>query len=111
MATKKSELREKKEEYGLTAKIYCDSEENKEFYKMVTDKTKLPDDVFNDGYVFYRYKNSNLTEKETDELLRFYQLDYLKSIKNGVTFFVVLTVISLILSIVLFAIINFINIL
>ena len=92
------DLQEEKVKYGLLEKTYCSYEEKQKFLKMHKNGEKLPDDVFNLEYAFIRYKKAKLTEKETDELLRFIQLNYLKSINKGVVFFVVLTVISLILS-------------
>lgn len=94
------DLQEEKVKYGLLEKTYCSYEEKQKFLEMQKNDEKLPDDVFLLDYTFIRYKKANLTEKETDELLRFIQLDYLKAIKNGVIFFVILTVISSLLTLI-----------
>lgn len=101
MVIKKSELHEKREKYGLIERVFCDEDETKKFIEMKKAGTQLPSDVLvcvENPNCFFRYKDTDLTKEETDELFRFYQLDYLKAIKNGVAFFVVLTVISLILA-------------
>lgn len=103
MITGKRKLHDMKEKYGLLEKIYCDEEERRKLHAMQQERKQLPSDINVDDenpFFFYRVKEADLTEKEFDEFLKFYQLTYLRKIKNGVIFFVVLTVISLILSLI-----------
>ena len=101
MITGKRKLHDMKEKYGLLEKIYCDEEERRKLHAMQQERKQLPSDINVDDenpFFFYRVKEADLTEKEFDEFLKFYQLTYLRKIKNGVVYFVVLSVVTLIVT-------------
>lgn len=61
----------------------------------------MPYGVYAGEYVnYYRFEKVDLSEDEIRELLLYRQVSYIKTIKNCVLFFVVLTVISIIGSII-----------
>jgi hypothetical protein len=83
---------------GIETISYCSREECKEFAKLRKEKRPLPDDVIYDSsnaMGYYRYI-TEMTQEEHSEYLSLLQLSYLQSIKNGVQWFVVLTVLGLI---------------
>ncbi len=84
----------------------CTSEEVKEYKKLIKEKKKIPDGIFQDGNGwFYRALESELSEKEIEMVLRYRQTDYLRAIRNIMIYFAFLASIAL-----FFAFINFINI-
>jgi len=112
MAKQVVDLREILKQYrfeeNLLQKIDCSKEENNEFKKLLKSNNDLPDGVYehkselNEGLGdFYRVYETDLSKDEVEELLQLKSLQHLKTIKYGIIFFVVLTVISLICSIIL----------
>ena len=96
MKNLRDELEQMRFDMGLRQKVYCKGEEEKQFRKM--DKSEeLPEDVNIEGYDFFRYVNTDLNKEEVEELFKYRQLSYLKSIRNSLWFFVALTVISVVL--------------
>ena len=102
MAEERSDLRKKldsyKFEFGLMQKIPCSQEENEEYLKILKSGGTLPEGVYayyND-LEFYTVSQPDLTEAEVAEYLTYKKLKLLKTIKNGVMFFVVLTIIGLV---------------
>lgn len=107
MAKKKIDLREKlhtyKCQYDLTQKIPCSEKENAQYQKIVEAGGTLPEDIhpyiYDDDVVskteFYTLYEPDLTEKETQEYLTYRKLEFLRTIKNCVLFFTVLTIIGL----------------
>lgn len=104
------EIVELKIKHGFIEKHPCSLDEIKQYEKLKTEGLPLPDNImmqFNGSYV--RLCESDLTKDEINELLQLrkieyerIQVDYLKrqdkqldTIKNGMTFFVVLTIVSL----------------
>ena len=111
MSEVKNNLREElngyKVEYGILKKIPCSVQEDEQYENLLKKGEKLPDGVFayssplnedNLPTQFYTVNETDLTEEEVKEYLLYKKLDLLKTIKNGIVFFVVLTVISLISS-------------
>lgn len=100
----KKELIQYKYDLNLMQKINCSDEENEKFASMLKDNQPLPDDVFqykNDGIGynnFYRIYSTDLNEQEINEYILYEQLKNIQSIKRGVTYFVVLSVISMFIS-------------
>lgn len=91
------ELKQYNRDNNFVQKIDCTWSESKEFRKLLKSNQSLPDDVYQDKTTdsFYRLYDTDLTEKEIQKYMTFKQLDYLKSIKNRMNFFVILTLISL----------------
>ena len=104
------EIVELKIKHGFIEKHSCSQDEIKQYEKLKTEGLPLPDNImmqFNGSYV--RLCESDVTKDEINELLQLrkieyerIQVDYLKrqdkqldTIKNGMTFFVVLTIVSL----------------
>ena len=100
----KENIREDLMEYKFALNVLkknpCSKQENKEYESIVKHGGKLPEGVYPysdysmDG--FYTVTASDLTEDELKEYLFYKQLSMLKTIKNCVVFFAVLTIISLI---------------
>lgn len=104
----RSELKNLKFEFNLLQKIDCSKEENKDFIKLKKSGSPLPEGIYehkgengDDLGTYYRIWENDLSNDEWKEYLILHQLSYLRSIKNSMFFFVVLTVISLLCSIVL----------
>ena len=110
MATEKKDLKKALQayrfEFDLMQKIPCTKEENKKCQEILKERGELPEGfyayVYETGEIseteFYTIYQPELTEAEKEEYLTYKQLEYLKSIKNGVKFFVILTIIGLICS-------------
>ena len=108
MAKEKIDLREElrayKFEFDLLQKIPCSKQENKEYQKILKNGGVLPDGVF--AYVydsgetstteFYTVYETDLTETEITEYLTYKKLSLIKTIKNCIMFFTVLTIIGMI---------------
>lgn len=94
------ELEQIKFELGIIQKEYCSEVEEKEFKRLKKFNQPIPEDIeidkINDSY--FRYIETDMSKEEIKELLFYRQVKYLKTIKNSIIFFVVLTVISIILS-------------
>ena len=98
MADLKKELRDSLFELDILERQPCTNKENKEYKKMQKDGIPLPEGVhqYTESYRYYRVKKTGLTDEEIDRLLRYRQVLYLRSIRNSMTFFVGLFVISII---------------
>lgn len=100
----RDELRAHKFEFDLLQKIPCTKQENKGYQKILTDGGTLPEGVY--AYVydsgetstteFYTIYETDLTESEIREYLTYKQLSLIRTIKNCVLFFTVLTIIGMI---------------
>ena len=99
----RDELRAHKFEFDLLQKIPCTKQENKEYQKLLKDGSTLPEGVY--AYVydgepstteFYTIYETDLTESEIREYLTYKQLSLIRTIKNCVMFFTVLTIIGMI---------------
>ncbi|MBR3894791.1 MAG: hypothetical protein IKJ35_06550 [Clostridia bacterium] len=100
----RDELRSYKFEFDLLQKIPCSKQENKEYQKILKDGGVLPNGVF--AYVydngetstteFYTVYETDLTESEIAEYLTYKKLNLIRTIKNCVMFFTVLTIIAMV---------------
>ncbi len=100
----RDELRSYKFEFDLLQKIPCSKQENKEYQKLLKDGGTLPEGVF--AYVydsgetssteFYTVYETDLTDAEITEYLTYKKLSLIKTIKNCIMFFTVLTIIGMI---------------
>lgn len=110
MAKEKVDLKKQIESYkydfGLLQKISCTKEENKKYKEIVKNGQDLPNGVFtfvdttgkefSDS--FYTVYEAELSKEEIDEYLALKKLSLLNTIKNCSVFFVVLTIISLLIT-------------
>ena len=100
----RDELRYHKFEFDLLQKIPCTKQENKAYQQLLKNGGILPDGVFayeyDSGEVstteFYTVYEADLTEAETQEYLTYKQLSLIKTIKNCVLFFTILTIIGVV---------------
>lgn len=100
----RDELRAHKFEFDLLQKIPCSKQENKEYAKILKEGGTLPEGVY--AYVyesgetstneFYTIYETDLTEAEIQEYLTYKQLSLIRTIKNCVMFFTVLTIIGMV---------------
>ena len=91
-------------EFDLLQKIPCSKQENKEYQKLLKDGGVLPEGVF--AYVydsgetstteFYTVYETDLSESEVKEYLTYKKLSLIKTIKNCIMFFTVLTIIGMV---------------
>lgn len=101
----RDELRAHKFEFGLLQEIPCTNRENKEYRKILDDGGALPEGVHGRTFggdeasatEFYTIYETDLTESEIREYLTYKQLSLIRTIKNCVLFFTVLTIIGLVL--------------
>ncbi len=100
----RNELRAYKFEFDLLQKIPCSKKENKEYQKLLKEGGVLPEGVF--AYVydsgetstteFYTIYETDLTESEITEYLTYKKLSLIRTIKNCIMFFTVLTIIGMV---------------
>ena len=100
----RDELRSYKFKFDLLQKIPCSKQENEEYQKLLKDGGVLPEGVF--AYVsdngetstteFYTVYETDLTEAEITEYLTYKKLNFIRTIKNCVMFFTVLTIIVIV---------------
>lgn len=99
----RDELNDYKLEFGLKEKRLCSTEENKRYQNLIKNGEKLPDGVYTeidaDGEIstnsFYTMVDTDLTDDEIKEYIALKQLKLIKTIKNCVLFFTILTLIGL----------------
>lgn len=102
----KEQLNSYKYEFDLMQKVECSKEDCKKYKEMVENNQTLPEGVYRYTYengevspdLFYTIYKPDLTDAEISEFLTYKQLGFIKTIKNCVVFFTVLTIISLIIS-------------
>ena len=92
--------------YDVMQKIPCSKAENKQYQQILKEGGVLPDGVY--AYIdelgvastteFHTVYETDLSQQEILEYLTYKKLDFIRTIKNCVVFFTVLTVISLIIS-------------
>ena len=100
------ELRSYRFAFDLMQKIPCTKQENTQYAKLVKEGGALPEGVFPYAYdsgdisntEFYTIYEPDLTREEKEEYLIYKKLSYLRTIKNCMVFFVVLTVLSILFS-------------
>ena len=100
----RDELRSYKFEFDLLQKIPCSKQENKDYQNLLKNGGVLPDGVYayvyDDGETstteFYTIYETDLTESEISEYLTYKKLSLIKTIKNCIMFFTVLTIIGMI---------------
>ena len=104
----KQKLRSYKFEFDLLQKIPCSQEENKAYLDLLKAGQPLPEGVFRYEYQsgiesdeFYTVYEPELTADEIAEYLTYRKLHMLRTIKNCVVFFVVLTIVSMVLGFIL----------
>lgn len=100
----RNELQSYRFEYDLLQKIPCSKQENKEYEKLLCDGEVLPEGVF--AYVydngetstteFYTIYETDLNEKEIKEYLTYKKISLIKTIRNCVMFFTVLTIVAMV---------------
>ncbi len=98
----RAELNTYKYDFDLLQKIPCSAQENKEYQNILKNGGSLPSGVYQYEYTngaptneFYTIYETDLTEAEIQEYLTYKQLSLIRTIKNGVSFFVVLTILGL----------------
>ena len=95
-----AQLRDYRFANDVLQRIPCSKSECKEYSKLRKEGLPLPEDVscdetYSPDY-FYRVEETELSDKELAELMQYRQLALLKTIRNGMVFFVTLAVIGLI---------------
>lgn len=100
----REKLREHKFEFNLLQKLPCSKEENKKYQQLLKNGGVLPEGVYPFEYDtgetsttdFYTIYETDLTEAEIREYLTYKQLSLIRTIKNCVLFFTILTIIGMI---------------
>ena len=102
MKTLKSELMERRLMTGSYKSFVFPEELQKEYRMLKKNKQKLPDGVLCDvdGKFYEVIKNEELNSEEMAELYNLRKLAYLRTIKNCAIFFVVISVISMIIGLI-----------
>ncbi len=105
----KQELAKYKRKFGLQGRISCSDAENKQYLEIINSGGQLPEFIgryklVNGSYLdeFFVMQEANLTPEEKQEYIQYKMLEmqstsnaYLRTIKNCVVFFTVLTIIGL----------------
>lgn len=100
----RDKLRAHKFEFDLLQKIPCTKQENKEYQQLLKEGGSLPEGVYAYTYdtgetstsEFYTIYETDLTESEIREYLTYKQLSLIRTIKNCVLFFTILTIIGMV---------------
>lgn len=102
MSKLKKELMQRRLAAGSYKYFFFPEELQNEYRMMEKNKQKLPDGVLRDmdGRFYEIVKNDDLSSEEMTELYNLRKLAYLCTIKNCAIFFVVISVISIIISLV-----------
>ena len=89
-------LRELKRDFKLLQEDPCTAHETVLYKNTLKNGNSLPEGIYtDDNDVFYKLRETDLTEKEIREYIALKQLSMIKTIKNCVLFFTVLTVIGI----------------
>lgn len=93
----KLELKRYELENGIKEKVVVVGEEVKQFAEITKSKETLPEGVYYDSETgnHYRLVNRFPTQTVASEYISYKQTSYLKTIKNGIIFFVTLQCIAL----------------
>ncbi len=110
--TFESELSALRSKYGLLVYSDCDEAETKELSELYKqNKTSIPNDIcvtesLENDHMTYRFQhtanNEDISHQERVEYCLLKQIEHLQSIKSMVLFFVILTCIALVGSLLLF---------
>ena len=100
----RDELRSYKFEFDLLQKFPCSKQENTDYQNLLKNGGVLREGVyafvFDNGETstteFYTIYETDLTESEISEYLTYKKLSLIKTIKNCIMFFTVLTIIGMI---------------
>ena len=97
----RNELRKLEVELDIITEVSCSESEVEQYKKLKQNNEQLPKDIHEttDTLIMSTYCKSirsDLTDDEIQRLLFFRQTIYLRSIKNMMTFFVILAVLSLV---------------
>lgn len=102
----RDELRAFKHEFNLLQKVPCSKQENEEYRKILKNGGVLPMGVYAYEYInseistteFYTIYETDLNEAEIAEYLTYKKLSLIRTIKNCIVFFTVITIIGMIAS-------------
>ena len=109
MANEKKDLRKElqnfKYDFDILQKIPCTEKDNKEYKQLVKAGKALPKDIYPFGHdagtpsdsEFYKLYAADLSDAELAEYLTYKKLSMLKTIKNCLLFFTILTIIGMII--------------
>ncbi|MBO4868354.1 MAG: hypothetical protein J5585_01445 [Clostridia bacterium] len=105
----KNELQQFRFDMNFLQKIDCTKEENNTYQRMLKNGESLPNGVYQykdpttEEYIqsFYTVWDPELTDAEKQEYIKYKELLHIKTIKNCVVFFTVLTIISLVATVVI----------
>ncbi len=98
----KEELQRARLDFHVLQRIDCTREENKAYSEMIKNGEPLPAGVYQyrnsatGNYLnsFYTIWDSGLNDAEKGEIIQYQKLYYLKTIKNCLVFFVVMSIIA-----------------
>ena len=103
----RQKLHQYKNNFGIIKTLPCYAKANKECQQILKNGGSLPKNFYPIVYddktpptTFYKVVESDLSDAEIQEYLTYRKLDYIKTIKNCVVFFTILTVLSVIVSII-----------
>lgn len=99
----KSELRQMQFDMGFMQATHCSQDDQNKYRTMLKNGETLPEGVFqykdaSTGELvnsFYTVYDPQLSDAEKQEYIQYKKLSYLKTIKNCMVFFTVLTAISI----------------
>lgn len=89
-----------KVDLGFYTRERCSQEESDEYRILIKEKLPLPEDVgYNPQYNYYfRYKEAS--DEDLQEYLSLLQFTHIRTIKNCVVFFTILSIIGIILALI-----------
>ena len=88
-------------ENGIAANKYCSDKENQMYLtKYIEAGVELPEDIYlernGDDFLFYTIQQPDYSSEKLKQLLAYKEFKTLRTIKNCVVFFTILTIIGLV---------------
>ena len=84
--------------FGIKEKVYIEKDEEDKFSELTKNNEKLPDDIYyvKEYNTYFRLVDKLSSHEEIVKLMSYKQTAYLRTIKNGVLFFVILQCIAIV---------------
>jgi hypothetical protein len=98
MGNLQGELFRMRVEFDLIQKVSCSKQEEKQIKQLLKNGQPLPEELHtdNDG-THYKFKYTDMSKEDMEELLLYRKLKYLKTIKNCMIFLVILIIMPIVL--------------
>ena len=102
----RKEIEQMQFDLNFMQKIDCSKEDNKKYAALLKAGNPLPKDIYQNKYndsgeyydEFYKLESSGLTDDEKRMYMEYKKLLHIKTIKNSALFFVILTILNIVVA-------------